>query len=74
MKLRIMRSTSSATRRELIIANRDQQAIEEASAQVREREEQRVAIDDAVRALDEKIAETTKRLEEAKAEAERVLK
>lgn len=42
---------ASATRRELIIANRGQQALEEASAKVREADEQRVAFDDALRAL-----------------------
>ena len=62
---------ASAARRELIIANRDQQTIEEANAKVREAEEQRVALDDALRALDQKIAETTTRLEEAKDKAER---
>ena len=62
---------ASAARRELIIANRDQQTIEQANAKVREAEEQRVALDDALRALDQKIAETTTRLEEAKDKAER---
>lgn len=42
---------ASATRRELIIANRGQQALEEASAKVREADEQRVVFDDALRAL-----------------------
>ena len=55
----------------MIIANRDQQTLEEANAKVREAEERRVALDDALRALDQKIAETTKRLEEAKDKAER---
>ena len=71
MPPRIMRSTLSAARRELIIANRDQQTLDEANAKVREAEEQRVALDDALRALDQKIAETTTRLEEAKDKAER---
>ena len=62
---------ASATRRELIIANRDQQTLEEANAKVREAEERRVALDDALRALDQKIAETTTRFEEAKDKAER---
>ena len=62
---------ASATRRELIIANRDPESLEEANAKVREAEEQRVALDDALRALDGKIAETTKRLEEGKDKAER---
>ena len=62
---------ASAARRELIIANRDQQTLDEANAKVREAEEQRVALDDALRALDQKIAETTARLEEAKDKAER---
>jgi len=51
--------STSAVRRELIIANRDQQTLEKANANVREAEERRVALDDALRALDEKIAETT---------------
>ena len=63
--------SASAARRELIIANRDQQSLEEANAKVREAEERRVALDDALRALDQKIAETTTRLEEAKEKAER---
>jgi predicted nucleic acid-binding Zn-ribbon protein len=63
--------STSAVRRELIIANRDQQTLEKANANVREAEERRVALDDALRALDEKIAETTTRLEEAKDTAER---
>jgi hypothetical protein len=62
---------ASATRRELIIANRDQQTIEEANAKVRKAEERRIALDDALRGLDQKIAETTTRLEEAKDKAER---
>ena len=62
---------ASAVRRELIIDNRDQQTLEEANAKVREAEERRVALDDALRTLDQKIAETTKRLEEAKDKAER---
>jgi hypothetical protein len=63
--------STSAVRRELIIANRDQQTLEKANANVREAEERRVALDDALRALDEKIAETTTWLEEAKDTAER---
>ena len=62
---------ASAVRRELIIADRDQQSLEEANAKVRDAEEQRVAVDDALHALDQKIAETTTRLEEAKDRAER---
>ena len=62
---------ASATRRELIIANRDQQTLDEANAKVRGAEEQRVALDDALRALDQKIADTTKLLEEAQNKAER---
>lgn len=46
---------ASTARRELIIANRDQSAVEEASGKVREAEEQRIALDDALRSLDEKI-------------------
>ena len=61
---------ASATRRELIIANRDPQALEKAKTKCREAEEQRVALDDDLRSLDQKIAETTKRLE-AKDKAER---
>jgi hypothetical protein len=63
---------ASAARRELIIANRDQQSREEANARVREAEEQRVALDDALRALDQKTAETTKRHEGAVNVAEKV--
>ena len=62
---------ASAARREFIIANRDQQTLEEANAKVRVAEERRVALDDALRALDQKIAETTARFEEAKNKAER---
>jgi chromosome segregation ATPase len=62
---------ASAARRESIIANRDQQTLEEAYARVREAEEQRVALDDALRTLDQKIAETTTRFEDAKDKAER---
>ena len=47
---------ASAARRELIIANRDQQTLEEANAKVREAEERRVALDDALRGLDQTIA------------------
>jgi hypothetical protein len=53
----------SAERRQLIIDNRDQRILDKANAKVREAEEQRVALDDALRALDEKIAEATKRFE-----------
>jgi hypothetical protein len=60
-----------AARREFIIANRDQQTLEKANANVREAEERRVALDDALRALDQKIAETTTMLEAAKDKAER---
>ena len=62
---------ASAVRREMIIANRDQQTLEKANARVREAEERRVALDDALRALDQKIAETTTHFEEAKDKAER---
>ena len=62
--------SASAARRELIIANRDQQTLEEANAKVREAEEQRIALDDALRALDSEIVQTTARLEEAKGKAE----
>jgi hypothetical protein len=62
---------ASAVRRELIIDNRDQQTLEEANTKVREAEERRVALDDALRTLDQKIAETTTRFEEAKDKAER---
>jgi predicted nucleic acid-binding Zn-ribbon protein len=62
---------ASAARREFIIANRDQQTLEKANANVREAEERRLALDDALRALDQKIAETTTRLEAAKDKAER---
>jgi hypothetical protein len=62
---------ASAARRELIIANRDQQILEGANAKVRDAEERRVALDDALRALDEKIDETTTRLEKAKEKTER---
>jgi molecular chaperone GrpE (heat shock protein) len=61
----------SAERRDLIIANRDRQTLHRANSKVREAEEQRVALDDALHALEEKIAEITKRLEEAKAQADR---
>ena len=60
-----------AMRRELIIANRDQQALEGATAKVREAEERRVVIDDAVRTLDRQIIETTARLAEARDKTER---
>jgi hypothetical protein len=63
--------STSASRRELIIANRDQQALEETNAKVREAEERRVAIDDAMRALDIRIIEVTARLADAKDKAER---
>jgi hypothetical protein len=62
---------ASAARRELIIANRDPRTLDEANAKVREAEEARVALDDALRALDQKIAETTTRFEAAKDKAER---
>ena len=62
---------ASAVRRELIIDNRDEQTLEEANAKVREAEERRVALDDALRTIDQKIAETTMRFEEAKDKAER---
>jgi hypothetical protein len=62
---------ASAVRGEMIIDNRDQQTLEEANAKVREAEERRVALDDALRTLDQKIAETTTRFEEAKDKAER---
>lgn len=62
---------ASATRRDLIIANREQEAIEDASVKVREAEDRRVALDDALRALEQKVAGKTKRLEEAKDQAER---
>ena len=62
---------ASAVRRELIIANRDPQALDTANTKCREAEERRVALDDALRALDAKITETTTRLEEAKDKAER---
>jgi hypothetical protein len=61
---------ASTARRELIIANRDQQTLEKANAKVREAEERRVALDDALRALDQKIAETTKRHAEKVAPSE----
>jgi hypothetical protein len=63
--------STSTVRRELIIANRDQRAIEEASAKLCEAEERRVALDDALRTLEQKITETTKRLDGAKDQAER---
>jgi hypothetical protein len=62
---------ASAARRDLIIANRDQRTLDEANAKVRGAEEQRLALDDALRALDQKIAETTTLFEEAKDKAER---
>jgi hypothetical protein len=62
---------TSAARRDLIIDNRDPQALDEANAKCREAEERRVALDDALHALDQKIAETTKRLEEAHDKTER---
>jgi predicted nucleic acid-binding Zn-ribbon protein len=62
---------ASALRRELIIAHRDQQTVEEANAQVRDAEERRVAIDDALRALDRQIIDATARLADAKDKAER---
>jgi hypothetical protein len=40
---------AAAARRELIIGNRDEQTLDEANAKVREAEEQRVALDDALR-------------------------
>jgi predicted nucleic acid-binding Zn-ribbon protein len=63
--------SASASRRELIIANRDQQTLEEANARVREAEDRRVAIDDALRALDGQIIDATARLAEARNKAER---
>jgi hypothetical protein len=62
---------ASAARRELIIANRDQKSLEDANAKVRDAEERRVALGDALLALNQKIAETTTGLEEAKDKAER---
>jgi hypothetical protein len=62
---------ASAVRRELIIDNRDQQTLEDANANLREAEERRVALDDALRTIDQKIAETAMRFEEAKDKAER---
>jgi DNA repair exonuclease SbcCD ATPase subunit len=62
---------ASAVRRESIIDNRDQQTLEEANSKVREAEERRVALDDALRTLDQKIAETTTRFKEAKDKGER---
>jgi hypothetical protein len=61
----------SVERREAIIANRDQKALDKVNAKVRGAEEQRVGLDDALRALNEKIAETAKRFEEAKDQTER---
>jgi hypothetical protein len=61
----------SGERHQLIIDDRDQQTLGKANAKVREAEEQRVALDDALRALNVQIAETTKKLAEAKGQAER---
>jgi predicted nucleic acid-binding Zn-ribbon protein len=52
---------ASALRREVIIANRDQETLEQASAKVRAAEEQRVALDNTVRALDQHISELISR-------------
>ena len=60
-----------AMRRDLMIFNSDQQALEGATAKVREAEERRVAIDDALRTLDRQIIETTARLAEAGETTER---
>jgi hypothetical protein len=62
---------ASAVRRELIISNRDRDALEEASAKVRDAEERRVALDDALRTIGQQISELTARFEEAKDKAER---
>jgi hypothetical protein len=62
---------ASTVRRELIIDNRDQQTLEGANSKVRKAEERRVALDDALRTLDQKIAETTTRFKEAKDKGER---
>ena len=62
---------ASAARRERIIADSDQQVLDEANLKVRKAEEQRFALDDALRALDQQISELTRRLSEAKDEAER---
>ena len=62
---------ASAARGESIIANHDQQDLEEANAKVRAAEERRVALDNALRALDQKIVATTKQLEDTKHKVER---
>jgi predicted nucleic acid-binding Zn-ribbon protein len=62
---------ASAARRNLIIASGDEQILEGANAKCREADERRAALDDALHALDERIAETTARFEGAKDKAER---
>src|SRR5690349_17366734 len=57
---------ASAVRREAIIANRDQGTRDMANAKVRAAEERRVALDDALRALDQQISELTARFSETK--------
>jgi len=47
------------------------QTLNEANASVREAEERRVALDDALRALDQQITEVTARLADAKDKVER---
>ena len=47
------------------------QTLDAANANVREAEERRLALDDALRALDQQITEVTARLADAKDKAER---
>jgi len=63
--------SASAFRRKRIIADHDQKGLEDANAKVRDAEEKRLALDDALRALDHQIAEVTALFEQAKDKTER---